>query len=102
MAKSVKKKALKEASNIYHSIMAASVKGNPKSTKKDATNKKSSYRCNVEILNLMSLQWVRFPYTSQKTYFNNFGVSAPWKSRTLKFKEAFWLLFYFMHGRTRI
>lgn len=29
MAKSVKKKSAKEASNIFHSIMGASVKGNP-------------------------------------------------------------------------
>lgn len=30
MAKSVKKKSAKEASNLFHNIMAASVKGNPK------------------------------------------------------------------------
>lgn len=33
MAKAVKKKGAKEASNIFHSIMAASVKGNPKPKK---------------------------------------------------------------------
>lgn len=36
MAKAVKKKGAKEASNIFHSIMAASVKGNPKPKKKKA------------------------------------------------------------------
>lgn len=39
MAKEVKKKAPKEASNIFHSIMAASVKGNPKPVKKEAKKK---------------------------------------------------------------
>jgi len=34
MAKEVKKKAPKEASNIFHSIITASVKGNPKPAKK--------------------------------------------------------------------
>jgi len=34
MAKAVKKKSAKEASNIFHNIMAASVKGNPKPKKK--------------------------------------------------------------------
>jgi hypothetical protein len=33
MAKSVKKKSAKEASNVFHNIMAASVKGNPKPKK---------------------------------------------------------------------
>lgn len=33
MAKAVKKKSAKEASNIFHNIMAASVAGNPKPTK---------------------------------------------------------------------
>jgi len=36
MAKAVKKKSAKEASNIFHNIMAASVKGNPKPKKKAA------------------------------------------------------------------
>jgi hypothetical protein len=40
MAKAVKKKDAKEASNIFHSIMAASVKGNPKPKKK--TGKKEN------------------------------------------------------------
>lgn len=35
MAKA-KKKSTKEASNIFHSIMKASVKGNPKPKKKEA------------------------------------------------------------------
>lgn len=34
MAKAVKKKTPKEASNLFHSIMAASVKGNPAPKKK--------------------------------------------------------------------
>jgi hypothetical protein len=34
MEKTPKKKAPKEASNTFHSIMAASVKGNPKPKKK--------------------------------------------------------------------
>lgn len=34
MAKAVKKKGAKEASNIFHSIMGASVAGNPKPKKK--------------------------------------------------------------------
>jgi hypothetical protein len=34
MAKAAKNKAPKEASNIFHSIMQASVKGNPKPKKK--------------------------------------------------------------------
>lgn len=34
MAKETKKKPAKEASNIFHNIMAASVKGNPKPKKK--------------------------------------------------------------------
>jgi hypothetical protein len=36
MEKTPKRKAPKEASNIFHSIMAASVKGNPKPKKKAA------------------------------------------------------------------
>lgn len=39
MAKAVKKKGAKEASNIFHSIMGASVKGNPKPTKKKEAKK---------------------------------------------------------------
>ena len=39
MAKAVKKKSSKEASNIFHNIMAASVKGNPKPKKKLAKEK---------------------------------------------------------------
>lgn len=38
MAKT-KKKGAKEASSIFHGIMAASVKGNPKPVKKSAKNK---------------------------------------------------------------
>lgn len=34
MAKTVKKKDTQSASNVFHSIMAASVKGNPKPKKK--------------------------------------------------------------------
>jgi hypothetical protein len=34
MAKAVKKKSAKETSNVFHNIMAASVKGNPKPNKK--------------------------------------------------------------------
>lgn len=42
MAKETKKKPTKQASNIFHNIMAASVKGNPKPKQKDkiAVNKK--------------------------------------------------------------
>ena len=40
MAKAVKKKSSKEASNIFHNIMAASVKGNPVPVKKKAAIKK--------------------------------------------------------------
>lgn len=40
MAKEVKKKTPKEASNLFHSIMGASVKGNPAPKKK--VNKKNS------------------------------------------------------------
>ena len=40
MAKAVKKKSATEASNIFHNIMAASVKGNPK-PKKKVTKKKT-------------------------------------------------------------
>jgi hypothetical protein len=39
MAKAIKKSA-KEASNVFHNIMAASVKGNPKPVKKKVTKKK--------------------------------------------------------------
>ena len=39
MAKAVKKKSAKEASNLFHSIMAASVKGNPKPEKKPKKGK---------------------------------------------------------------
>lgn len=39
MAKQVKKKSAKESSNIFHSIMAASVKGNPKPKKKQEKTK---------------------------------------------------------------
>ena len=35
MAKETKKKPAKEASNIFHNIMAASVKGNPKPMQSD-------------------------------------------------------------------
>lgn len=37
--KQQKKKSAKEASNIFHNIMAASVKGNPKPVKKKVTKK---------------------------------------------------------------
>ena len=40
MAKAVKKKSAKEASNVFHNIMAASVKGNPKPAAKKITKKK--------------------------------------------------------------
>ena len=39
MAKEVKKKTPKEASSVFHSIMGASVKGNPKPAKKKASKK---------------------------------------------------------------
>lgn len=39
MAKAVKKKSAKEASNIFHNIMVASVLGNPKPKKKAAKKK---------------------------------------------------------------
>jgi hypothetical protein len=39
MAKAVKKKSAKEASNTFHNIMAASVKGNPKPRMKSAKKK---------------------------------------------------------------
>jgi hypothetical protein len=39
MAKEVKKKPAKEASNIFHNIMAASVKDNPKPKKKTEKKK---------------------------------------------------------------
>jgi len=41
MAKAVKKKTPKEASQLFHSIMAASVSGNPKPIVKKAAKKKS-------------------------------------------------------------
>lgn len=42
MAKSIKdKKTPKEASNLFHNIINASVKGNPKPVKKIAKKKKS-------------------------------------------------------------
>jgi hypothetical protein len=41
MAIAVKKKSAKEASNLFHNIMAASVKGNPKPEKKSSTKDKS-------------------------------------------------------------
>lgn len=41
MAKEVKKKSAKEASSLFHNIMAASVSGNPKPVvKKKAAKKK--------------------------------------------------------------
>ena len=40
MAKAAKKKPAKEASNVFHNIMAASVKGNPKPAAKKITKKK--------------------------------------------------------------
>jgi hypothetical protein len=40
MAKAAKKKSAKEASNIFHNIMQASVKGNPKPAKKKTAKKK--------------------------------------------------------------
>lgn len=40
MSKQVKKKAPKEASNIFHNIMAASVQDNPKPVKKGAKKPK--------------------------------------------------------------
>lgn len=40
MAKAVKKKTPKEASTLFHSIMAASVAGNPKPIKKKVIKKK--------------------------------------------------------------
>jgi len=40
LAKAVKKKSAKEESNIFHNIMAASVKGNPKPKKKSVKNNK--------------------------------------------------------------
>jgi len=39
MAKTAKKKSAKEASNIFHSIMKASVKGSPTPKKKAAKKK---------------------------------------------------------------
>lgn len=40
MAKAVKKKTPKEASQLFHSIMAASVSGNPKPIVKKVAKKK--------------------------------------------------------------
>ena len=40
MAKSIKKKPAKEASNIFHNIMKASVTGNPKPKKNSSNNSK--------------------------------------------------------------
>lgn len=40
MAKAVKKEDAKEASNIFHNIMQASVKGNPVPIKKKIAKKK--------------------------------------------------------------
>ena len=42
MAKAVKKKDTKAASNVFHNIIAASVKGNPKPVVKKAAAKKST------------------------------------------------------------
>ena len=39
MAKAVKKKSAKEASNLFHNIMRASVKGNPAPKKKQKKDK---------------------------------------------------------------
>lgn len=39
MAKAVKKKTPKEASELFHSIMKASVSGNPKPKKKEKATK---------------------------------------------------------------
>ena len=36
----IKKKTATEASNVFHNIIAASVKGNPKPTKKKSSTKK--------------------------------------------------------------
>ena len=41
MAKSVKKKSAKEASELFHNIMKASVSGNPKPIVKKAVKKKA-------------------------------------------------------------
>lgn len=41
MAKAVKKKTAQQASNVFESIMKASVKGNPTPVKKAAKKKKS-------------------------------------------------------------
>ena len=40
MAKAIKKKSAKEASNIFHSIMKASVSGNPEPKNKVAKKNK--------------------------------------------------------------
>jgi len=40
MAKAAKKKGAKEASNIFHNIIGASVQGNPKPLPKKKTAKK--------------------------------------------------------------
>ena len=42
MAKAVKKKSAKEASQLFHSIMAASVSGNPKTIVKKKAAKKDN------------------------------------------------------------
>lgn len=42
MAKAVKKKSAKDASSIFHNIMAAAVKGNPKPVPKKKTAKKNA------------------------------------------------------------
>lgn len=40
MAKAVKKKSAKEASSVFHNIMAAAVKGNPKPVPKNKSSAK--------------------------------------------------------------
>lgn len=40
MAKAAKKKSAKEASSVFHNIMAAAVKGNPKPVQKKKAAKK--------------------------------------------------------------
>lgn len=41
MAKTIKKKPAKEASNTFHNIIAASVKGNPQPKKKKSKKKEN-------------------------------------------------------------
>jgi len=41
MAKAIKKKSAKEASELFHNIMKASVAGNPTPIKKKAAKKKN-------------------------------------------------------------